>query len=239
MCMTYAVNGKFVLAAWYVVLSAFCDALDGFMARLTNSASDFGVELDSLADVVSFGVAPTIFAYILFLDEFGPLGMILAASPLIFGALRLARFNVQLVGFTKDYFSGMPIPLSALIITSFAVFVGPERIVADELYQYLYIGVIALNAILMVSTIRYPVFPKFSKYEFKNRPVRTALFIAAGIIIIATLGKALFPVLFIIGISGPVGALIRKIMRKPAELGEHDTEEDAEELIDPVTLDSH
>ena len=107
LCMIHAVQGKFVVAAWYIILSAICDTLDGFMARLTNSASEFGVELDSLADVVSFGVAPSFMLYALVLDQYGTFGALVAAVPLIMGALRLARFNVQLVGFSKDYFTGM------------------------------------------------------------------------------------------------------------------------------------
>lgn len=209
--MTHAFKGEFQIAVWYVILSALCDALDGFMARLTNSASDFGVELDSLADVSSFGVAPTVFVYVLFLHDFGGLGMIIAALQLLFGALRLARFNVQLVGYTKEYFSGMPIPLSALIIVTFTMFFGPERIQSEIMLQYAYIVLVVVNATLMISTIRYPVFPKFSKHEFKRKPVQMALFIVAGVLIVATLGKALFPVLFIIGITGPIAALFRKI----------------------------
>ncbi len=214
-CVTHAFRGEFVLASVYVLLSALCDALDGFMARLTHSASEFGVELDSLADVVSFGMAPAVFVYFLFLHDLGGAGMFLAALPLIFGALRLARFNVQLVGFSKEYFSGMPIPLSALILTSFAYTIGPDEIIKSEMYRNLYTGLVIMCSILMISTIRYPVFPKFSKREFKSKPVQMTLYIIAGIVIAVTQGKGLFPVLFIIGISGPIAAAIRLMKKKP------------------------
>src|SRR5438067_7342303 len=90
-------------AAWLIVLGGLFDALDGVMARLTKSSSEFGVELDSLADIVTFGVAPSAILYKAFFFQYPGIGLLLAALPAICGAVRLARFNVQLVGFDKDY----------------------------------------------------------------------------------------------------------------------------------------
>ena len=106
-------QGHFQTAAWFIILAAIFDSLDGVMARITRSSSQFGVELDSLADVVSFGAAPSFMVYQAHLYTLGNWGIIIAALPVVFGAIRLARFNVQLVGFNKDYFNGLPIPMHA------------------------------------------------------------------------------------------------------------------------------
>ncbi|MCZ7555409.1 MAG: CDP-diacylglycerol--serine O-phosphatidyltransferase [Bacteroidia bacterium] len=213
MCMIHALQGKYVLAAWYVILSAICDSLDGFMARLTHSASEFGVELDSLADVVSFGVAPSFLLYSLVLHDYGAFGALVAALPLILGALRLARFNVQLVGFSKEYFTGMPIPLSALTLISYVLFFHPQEVVASE---QLRIGLIALTVacgILMVSTIRYPVIPRISIGAFREKPFAMSAFAIGALAVLVSLGKLLFPVLMLVMISGPFFATGRLIRR--------------------------
>lgn len=202
---------QFIPALWYIVISAVCDSLDGMMARLTKSSSEFGVELDSLADVVGFGVAPSYLIYALVLNEYGALGVLVAAAPLIMGALRLARFNVQLVGFSKDHFTGMPIPLSALTIVSFVLFFGPEAIRAQEILQYALLAVTAACGILMVSTVRYPVVPKVSIRVFREQPVKMALFTAGTLVAVISAGKLAFPVLLALIVSGPIFAAGRKV----------------------------
>ena len=232
-----SVQGKFILAGWYIFFSALCDTLDGLMARLTNSASEFGVELDSLADVVSFGVAPSFLFYQLVLSTFGPLGTIVASAQLVFGAIRLARFNVQLVGFSKDYFIGLPIPFSALTLVSYLFFVSPARIAAEPSLQYILIGCIILCGLLMVSTIRYPVFPKLSLRTVRAFPVQSLAALAAVILVIGTGGKALFPVFVSVILYGIVRTLYQAILRLDRERrGDVD---DTEEHHHPTPVDSH
>ena len=112
-------QGQFSIAAWVIILAAVFDSLDGIMARMTRSSSQFGVELDSLADVVSFGAAPSFLVYQVYLHTIEPWGIFIAALPVVLGAIRLARFNVQLVGFDKDYFNGLPIPMQAITVCAF------------------------------------------------------------------------------------------------------------------------
>src|SRR5438876_7292201 len=100
-------SGDVVLAVWFVLLAGIFDVLDGVMARITKSSSDFGVEFDSLSDVVSFGVAPSFLVYTLYLRTHEGLGMLISAMPMVFAALRLARFNAQLVVYDKEYFKGL------------------------------------------------------------------------------------------------------------------------------------
>src|SRR5438876_3980481 len=112
-------SGDVVLAVWFVLLAGIFDVFDGVMARITKSSSDFGVEFDSLSDVVSFGAAPAFLVYKIQLFDREGFGILISSLPLVFGALRLARFNSQLVGYDKEYFKGLPIPASAIIICSF------------------------------------------------------------------------------------------------------------------------
>jgi CDP-diacylglycerol--serine O-phosphatidyltransferase len=241
----FAVKGLYVQAAWYIVLSAGCDALDGFMARLTRSASEFGVELDSLADVVSFGVSPSFLIYSLVLDQYGTFGILVAAAPLILGALRLARFNVQLVGFNKEYFSGMPIPLSALTLISFVLFFRPEEIVANVQLQYALIVLTVGCGALMISTVRYPVIPKISISAYRKYPGKMAIFTIGALAVVISAGKLLFPALLVLGISGPLFALGRLVKRFAARRSsgnalEDDEDEDEvqDEEQDTVPVDS-
>lgn len=206
-----AAQDQFIPALWYIVLSAICDSLDGLMARLTNSASDFGVELDSLADVVGFGVAPSFLVYSLVLHEWGTLGILVSAAPLIMGALRLARFNVQLVGFSKEYFTGMPIPLSALSLVSYVLFFGPEAIQIQETLQYGLMALTAACGALMISTVRYPVVPSLTPRGFRDHPVLMLLFVAAALLAIISRGTMLFPALLVLIVSGPIFSAGRKL----------------------------
>src|SRR3989337_3829126 len=112
-----ASNGNYNYAAWLIIVAAIFDGLDGIVARLTKSSSELGVELDSLSDIVSFGCAPPFLMYSTYLYNFVHIGIILSSLPLIAGGFRLARFNVQLVGFEKSFFIGLPIPTAALTIT--------------------------------------------------------------------------------------------------------------------------
>mgnify|MGYP002397596641 CR=1 FL=1 len=234
MSITLAVQGQYVQAAWYILLSAGCDALDGMMARLTRSESEFGVELDSLADVVSFGVAPSFLLYSLALSNYGAFGILVAAMPLVLGAIRLARFNVQLVGFSKDHFTGMPIPLSALTLICFVLFFRPETIMESEQLQYTLIGLTAACGGLMISTVRYPVIPKIALSSFRSQPVQMTLFSAGAIAVIASGGYLLFPLLLAVVISGPVFDAGRKIraMTKKQHVDTEDTDPDESISID-------
>lgn len=230
----YAVQEQFQLAVWYIFAAALCDALDGFMARLTKSASEFGVELDSLADVVSFGVAPSFLLYKICFHQFGGLGTLVSAMPLIFGALRLARFNVQLNGFHKEHFNGLPIPLSAMTVLSFILFFGQESIKKEIPVQYALIGLTIVVSFLMITLIRYPVLPKLSRKNFLLHPVQMSLFIAAIIALIVSGLKALFPILAAIVLSGVLLAGMRLIKSLFHRLQVQDDDEEAEPQPSPI-----
>ncbi|MDA2938144.1 CDP-diacylglycerol--serine O-phosphatidyltransferase [Acidobacteria bacterium AH-259-A15] len=145
-------NGQFESAAVAIGIAVVLDGLDGRVARLANATSDFGLQLDSLADVISFGIAPAILIYSWGLGEFGKFARFSTFVFLICGAMRLARFNVQL----KDlkHFAGLPIPAGAGFVAATVHLFGEPP---DSLFFKFYlVGITYLISFLMLSTIRYP-----------------------------------------------------------------------------------
>ena len=204
---------NYTLAAWFIGAAAVCDALDGIAARITHSSSQFGVELDSLSDVVSFGVAPAFLIYEIALKRLDTPGIIFAAIFLLCGAFRLARFNTQLVGFKKEYFVGLPIPTAALTIAAYVLVFAPENQLAPSYNLYTIALVLGL-AFLMVSKFKYETLPHFTKHELKEKPFHFSFLAISLAALFLTEGRAIFLIfLFIIlfGILNAVSSKIRKI----------------------------
>lgn len=197
-------------AAWLIFIAAIFDALDGMVARLTNSSSELGVELDSLSDIVSFGAAPSFLLYKTYFYSMDTLGIIISALPLIAGGFRLARFNVQLVGFSKSFFLGLPIPSSALTIASFILAFyndGFQKPLADFL-----LPMVLVLSFLMVSNIRYETFPKFSFQSIKEKPFHFVFLLFSAAIVFYMYKKGLFLVfvfMILIGILRHIYKLIK------------------------------
>jgi len=212
---TAFIDNDVVLAGWYIVLGAIFDMFDGLMARLTKSASEFGVELDSLADVVTFGVGPSAIVYKLYFYQFEGIGLLLAALPAICGALRLARFNVQLVGFDKDYFRGLPIPSAALLVISFVTFHYKDQVasISPATYDTLLVIIVIGAALLMVSTVKYDAIPKFSGKAIRQHPFKFGAFAAGIILTLTTKGSAIFPLFVAFVLFGLGRSIIDRISR--------------------------
>ena len=220
----YTSQGQFSIAAWLIILAAVFDSLDGIMARMTRSSSRFGVELDSLADVVSFGLAPSFMVYQVCLRTFEPWGIIIAALPVVLGAIRLARFNVQLVGFDKDYFNGLPIPMQAITVCAFILQFGGEIFEIDSLAGIELSALVVLLSLLMVSHVKYDTMPKLSKLQLKLHPLKFSLmFIAVLVIVLSEFffdKNYLFLMLMLYVIYGLIRAAvqgIKKIFFKPED----------------------
>lgn len=190
--IVHSSNGEFTDAAYFIILAAVFDAVDGLMARLTKSSSAFGVQIDSLSDVVSFGAAPAFLVYKILLYQLNALGIIISSLLVILGGIRLARFNVQLVGFDKEHFVGLPIPMSALTIVTyvltFSVDNGKLLDTAASVLPYLVISV----SLLMVSRITYDTLPKFSGKELKKHPIKVISVFFSLLLILFTKGVATF-----------------------------------------------
>jgi CDP-diacylglycerol--serine O-phosphatidyltransferase len=149
-------QGKFEKAFVYILLSLIADGLDGRVARLTNTTSKFGVEFDSLADIVAFGVAPAMMFFFAIGYHYGRLGALVSGLFVVFGAIRLARFNVTTAINDPHFFIGLPIPTAAVVLSSWVMLDIKYESHFDIL---ILIGGIIL-AILMVSNFRYPSFKK-------------------------------------------------------------------------------
>jgi CDP-diacylglycerol--serine O-phosphatidyltransferase len=204
-------QGDYILAGWFIVLAAVFDSLDGLMARITKSSSDFGVELDSLSDVVSFGAAPSFLVYTLHLHSFAGFGMLISAMPMIFGALRLARFNVQLIGYDKDYFKGLPIPATAITIVSYVMTYYTYGVGLPPVAASLLAPVVVILSLLMVSTFKYDTAPKFSRKGIKQHPLRFTVTVIGLTAIVITQGQAMFPFFVFFVLTGPIRYFIHFI----------------------------
>ena len=170
-------------AAWLVVLAAFFDLLDGMMARLVGVSGEFGVELDSLSDIVSFGVAPSFLLYQFGLYKLGPMwGGLLASLPALFGAVRLAKFNsLTVVGEKSSEFSGLPIPAQAGTVVVFILAMLDQRwfdVLARPQISVLVTLVVVLS-FLMVAPVPFPALPQPNAYNLRHYRWRFALFLLA------------------------------------------------------------
>lgn len=205
-----ASEGNYNYAAWLIVVAAIFDGLDGLVARLTKSSSELGVELDSLSDVISFGCAPSFLIYSTYFHELENVGLILSSLPLIAGGFRLARFNVQLIGYEKSFFIGLPIPTAALTISSFVLAFYNNGFV--EPYSSSIIPMVVIVSYLMVSNIRYETLPKFSLTGIKEKPYHFVFLIIAAILVITMYKRGLFytfVLLIVIGIFRHIVKLIK------------------------------
>ncbi|HZT75476.1 MAG TPA: CDP-diacylglycerol--serine O-phosphatidyltransferase [Vicinamibacterales bacterium] len=175
-CIVYAMRGEFETAAPFIGIAFLLDGLDGRIARLTGGESEFGVQFDSLADIISFGVAPAVLSFAWGLQPLGRLGWAAGFVFVACAAMRLARFNIQHGG-DKRYFVGMPSPAAAAVPAA-TVFAYPWG-----LYDYRaalpVLIVVLLPAALMVSTIR---FRSFKTLDLQSRKPYTALVVIAVMI---------------------------------------------------------
>lgn len=175
-------DGEIINACWFIILAGFLDALDGKVARLSGVSSRFGIELDSLADFSSFGVAPAVLIYSLKLEALGKLGWIIISAIYIMAAgYRLAKFNLYADTEEKKEFVGLPVPGAALTIVSFVIFC--YSLWGQVHYPEIVVSMIILFAFLMVSQVQYDTLPD----EFTTFPQKMKLIlviIAAGAVIL-------------------------------------------------------
>jgi len=191
-CVVYAMRGEYQTAAPFIGFAIVLDMLDGRIARMTGSASDFGVEFDSLADVISFGIAPAILSFSWGLQPLGRLGWLAGFLFLTAAAMRLARFNIQShMGGDKRYFVGMPSPAAAGIPAA-TVFAYPYGL-TDYRAALPALAMVLVPAALMVSTIR---FRSFKSIDLQSRRSYTVvILLAGGIALIATHPRVVLVVL--------------------------------------------
>jgi CDP-diacylglycerol--serine O-phosphatidyltransferase len=200
-----ALNGKYLYAAVVIAIAFFFDGIDGKVARLTKTTSRFGVEYDSLSDLVAFGVAPAILVFSWALRPYGKFGWLAAFLYVACGALRLARFNVQLDTVESRYFRGLPIPGAAGLIVA-TIFLFYRLGAGGEAKNLFILLLIYLLAFLMVSNIRYPSFKDLEL--LKRKPFSTLVaMILVIVVVVAEPAIMLFIFAAVYLLLGPVSAV--------------------------------
>jgi CDP-diacylglycerol--serine O-phosphatidyltransferase len=215
---------KFFFAAIAILLACVFDVLDGKVARLSGATSKFGVQYDSLADLISFGVAPALLAFSWALRPYGRFGWLAAFLFVVCGALRLARFNVMSASGETKYFKGLPIPAAASMI-ALTILLYLRLIETGWVKDIVILVMIYVLAFLMVSGIRYSSFKEFDLA--KRKPFRIFMFIVLSIIVII-----MEPVLMLFGfvfayvLSGPASMIMawhkKRVLRKTGPVTEED-----------------
>jgi len=191
--IAYISQNEYEMAAWILLFAGIFDVMDGIVARLVHSASPIGIQLDSLADSVSFGIAPSLMMYSVYFHSIGVLGLLMASLTSITSVVRLARFNSQATFEDKIHFKGMPVPASALFLVSYIIFYFLDPRYSDELKIPILYVIVILTAISMVSTIKFDNLPRPDLAMIKRHPWNFAITLIGFIAIIATSGRFLFP----------------------------------------------
>lgn len=206
--ITSAMGGRFETSVIAIFVAMILDGLDGRVARLTNTQSEFGAQYDSLSDMVSFGVAPALVMYIWAFASLGKLGLFAAFVHTAGGALRLARFNTQLTSADRRYFQGLPSPAAAAIVAGF-IWICLEHDYDINVIKYPALLLIISTGLLMVSNFRYS---SFKEIDLKGKvPFLVAIAVMLAIaFVMAQPQNMLFLLFLAYAVSGPVVTLVQR-----------------------------
>ncbi|MFI3189763.1 CDP-diacylglycerol--serine O-phosphatidyltransferase [Crenothrix sp. D3] len=215
--VTSAIGGRYETAVISIFVAMILDGLDGRVARLTNTQSEFGAQYDSLSDMVSFGVAPALVMYLFAFSNLGKVGLFAAFVHTAGGALRLARFNTQLATADKRYFQGLPSPAAAAIPAGF-IWICIEYGYDMTMLKYVALVLITCTGLLMVSNFRYS---SFKEIDFKGKvPFFVAIAVMLGISFVMAQPQTMLFLLFLgYAISGPVVTLVMRRRRLQGRKG--------------------
>lgn len=205
----------FVPAAIAILLSVIFDGLDGRIARFTNTTSKFGAEYDSLADVVAFGIAPALLAYNWSLSIYGKLGWIVAFLFVLCGALRLARYNIQIGIIESTVFNGLPIPAAASVVATMVIFFDYIGAEGNFYNEFIMVFVVFLS-LLMVSSVK---FYSFKDMKLLTRKPFTIFFWSTVLLIIVFHWPEVMLFVIMLGytISGPIWWAVKYMKRQEAK----------------------
>jgi CDP-diacylglycerol--serine O-phosphatidyltransferase len=229
-CIVYAMRGEFATAAPFIGFAIVLDMLDGRVARMTGTTSEFGVEFDSLADVISFGIAPAILAFTWGLQPLGRIGWAAGFLFVAAAAVRLARFNIQTGATDKRFFVGLPSPAAAAVPAA-TVFAYPWGF-REQVHSVAVLAMVIVPALLMVSTIR---FRSFKTFDLGARRSYAVLFLlAVGLAALAAQPEVMLPlVAYAYLVSGPVAWAWGRLNRRAHEpLPRHDSHQDVQPSAD-------
>ncbi len=198
-------EGHVTTACWLIVLAAFLDALDGKIARLSGGATQFGVELDSLADILSFGVAPAVLVYTEILSSFGRWGWLISVVYIMAASYRLARFNLLADTAEKKDFVGLPVPAGAITLVAFIIM---SYHLWDGLqYGQVLVSMIILFSFLMVSQVSYDALPE--RFTSPENRIKLVALSVAGVAVVFWPRLLLFPLAATYILFGMVRELYR------------------------------
>lgn len=208
-----AYRGHFVTAAWMVVIAGVLDALDGRIARLTHTESEFGKEFDSLADVLTFGAAPAWMAFLWGLHEYGRVGWLVPLFFLLCTSVRLARFNVQTKSVDSRYFVGLPSPAAAATVVCLFFVSAQLEGEGSQWMTALFFTVLPVSGSLMISTFRYP---SFKRLDLRRKwSYRTAMLLAILLLVVTSEPVLAFEAIALTYLlSGPTLWLWGKLRRR-------------------------
>ncbi len=197
-----AMGGRFEAAAVAVFVAMIMDGIDGRVARLTNTQSDFGKEYDSLADMISFGIAPALVVYAWALQAMGKVGWLAAFLYTAAAALRLARFNTQVDSVDRGFFQGLASPAAAALVMGM-VWVGADYQVEGDEYAGLAFVLTIAAGLLMVSNVRYH---SFKDFDLKGKVPFVALLVVVLVFVFISISPShvLFAMAFVYAVSGVV-----------------------------------
>ena len=209
--ITSAIGGRYETAVIAIFIAMILDGLDGRVARLTNTQSEFGVQYDSLSDMTSFAVAPAMVMYLWTLSGFGKVGLFAAFVHLAGGALRLARFNAQVGTADKRYFQGLPSPAAAAILAGF-IWISIEHGYDISVVKYPAIVLTICTGLLMVSNFRYS---SFKEVDFRGKvPFFVAISVMLAIAFVMAQPETMLFLLFLgYAVSGPIVTLVMRRRR--------------------------
>lgn len=220
-----SMNGHFEAASIAIFVAMIFDGLDGRVARMTNTQSEFGAEYDSMADMVSFGVAPALVAYNWGLTDMGKLGWLAAFIYVAGAALRLARFNTQIGIADKRYFQGLASPAAAALVAGL-VWVGTDYGVVGNDYSIIVAAITSIAGLLMISNFKYNSFKEVNWHG--KVPFVAILVVLLVFVVVATEpALVLFLVFLLYAVAGPINTF-RTVQKIKLEHVVGDPEDDAD-----------
>jgi len=221
--IVYISNGEIKKAAMFILIAGIFDMLDGVVARLLRATSEFGMELDSLCDAVSFGIVPGFMLYQVYFYQFNELGILLASFPALAGVSRLARFNSQLTSFDdKQYFTGLPIPSGAFLIISYIVFFHLPGVIPEQYSDMAIFSVTLGTSLVMISRVKFLNIPRPSPKSIREKPIIFTIFVVGVIASVVTKGWFVFPFMVFYVIMSTIQYLFKLFRDRNAIIDEQE-----------------
>lgn len=214
-----AIDGYVVLAAWLIICASLLDAFDGKMARFVRCDTAFGMQFDSLADLVSFGVAPGVLVYLAAFQEHGVPGVVVSFTPVVFSAVRLARFNIDERGEDSDY-EGLASPAQACLIASFVIF--NVSLWGDIRSHTVLAGLVVFVGLLMVTRFPLPNLPRITFREPGDNLTKMLVLIGCIVVIAVNPPHHAFPVMASMVLAAFIAGAVRSAHREVVTLAEDD-----------------